>query len=552
LTAGRNDDGAYLVLWALLVTAVFGVAALVLDIATLRQDRRTDRLASDIAATAAVSVLDPTDAGTYGAACQAAWDYVRVNLPADTDIASSPLCATTFPDTVSCTALLAARTAVGTVGDLRVEITHPVPAASTLMRAETPGGDRTQAATPSADGTSCERVAVRLVRRRTFSFGGVVGQPGGGTDVHSVGRAASVATPEVPGLVALHPSDCNTLTARANADVIVLGVPGRPGIVEVDSDATTACAAGEYVVKAAPGRVQAIGSASGPPVVRSFALSGPNPTRAYDPGDTASMRLMPVPTAAFARFGRGPVEYRYNCSAVVSCVGTPNIDLLEAQLQGPLGSAPVGYSTYTGPCSVTTDTVLAAGNWYVDCPTLELGARFALRSGNIVFGGDVRVLDNGCLGVNSSKCLPAGDPGGPVAVDNVMFVRGGILKLPGGDFALTRTFVWSAGTVDMSPDESGAKELTWTAPEAGVFEDLALWSEANGTHALGGHGSFLLEGIFYAPDGRLRLQGRTGGSVANAQMIGGKIDVTGDHDFTVAPLADRSLARTVRQVRLIR
>jgi hypothetical protein len=267
---------------------------------------------------------------------------------------------------------------------------------------------------------------------------------------------------------------------------------------------------------------------------------------------------VPEPTPSIARFGRGPVEYRYNCSAVVACTGSPLIDQLRTELGGSGGAAPSGFNTFSG-CSAPPDTVLD-GDWYIDCPTsFDINARFALRRGRLVYRNEVHILDAGCLSVNSTKCLPPGDPLGVSAQDNVVFIRGGNLKKePGGDLALNRTMVYldgttdSEGTVDLSPDESGAKELTWTAPLAGPFEDLALWTETTGFNALGGHGTFKLEGTFYAPNGRVRLRGRTGGSVADAQFIAGKVRVTGTQPFTVAPVTGRALARTVRQVRLIR
>ena len=79
-SAERTDEhGAYLILYALLAVVFFTFAAIVLDIAALRNGRRADRTTADLAATAGATELSVTDASSVAGACDAAWGYVLAN-----------------------------------------------------------------------------------------------------------------------------------------------------------------------------------------------------------------------------------------------------------------------------------------------------------------------------------------------------------------------------------------------------------------------------------------------------------------------------------------
>jgi uncharacterized membrane protein len=75
----HGDDGAYIVIYALLAVVLFTMAAIVLDLAALRQGRRSDHAAADLAATAGATALDPLRPSTFASACQETWDYVLAN-----------------------------------------------------------------------------------------------------------------------------------------------------------------------------------------------------------------------------------------------------------------------------------------------------------------------------------------------------------------------------------------------------------------------------------------------------------------------------------------
>lgn len=556
----RDEEGAYLVLYALLAVVLFSLAALVLDIAGLRQGRRIDRNAADLAVTAGMVELDVGDPASFAAACRAAWGYVLANRAEAPGAASPPDCDATFPPTTPCSALLGPRTASGSVGPLTVEITHPVSDNSPLMEAEAAGGDIAQGVDATRDGVPCERLAVRVVRSRQLLFGGLLGTPGGTTDVHSVARARTVSTSEVPAVVAVERTGCDALTSSAGGGQLFIRAVAQPGVAVVDSDAST-CGGGYVIAPGNPSRIEAVGIAGSPGVISSFALAGPNFGRAYDPAAASGNRLVPTPTPTLVRTGRGIIDNRYNCVLSTCPAAATAVDQLEAALQGP--GVPSGYTVYppspavpppADPCTLgpTDPPLVLVGNTFVNCPVFVVGNSVTFGTGT-VFAGDVLVQDGGCLAFNDIAC-------GGIAVlplqDGVVFLRGGLTKAPKSRLVLARSFVYSTGAVSMpqDPDPSPDSSLSWTAPVAGNFDDLLLWTEAPGTVRLGEQDNILLEGTLFAPNATLQLEVRDSGpgfEVA-AQVVAGRVRLVGGTDLTLRPTAGRATSRLTRQTRLIR
>ncbi|MDP9440680.1 MAG: hypothetical protein M3P34_00540, partial [Actinomycetota bacterium] len=119
-----------------------------------------------------------------------------------------------------------------------------------------------------------------------------------------------------------------------------------------------------------------------------------------------------------------------------------------------------------------------------------------------------------------------------------------------------RSFVYSTGPVSLprDPDPSSDSSLRWTAPVAGNFDDLLLWSEASGTMRLGEQDNIELEGTLFAPNATLQLEVRDSGpgfEVA-AQVVAGRVRLVGGKDLTLRPAAGRATSRLTRQTRLIR
>ncbi|HKE51342.1 MAG TPA: pilus assembly protein TadG-related protein, partial [Actinomycetes bacterium] len=159
-----DDRGAYAVLYAILVVLLVGVVALVIDLATLRMDRRTNRAAADSAALAGSSALGRSGVNPI-AACEQAMNYVEADLEAS----GTDNCASVFAGSpmTQCSAGVA-KTATEAVAGRTVKVTWPVPNGSALLdpdQEDWPGADVTQLVS-SKDGVPCQRVAVEIDHNR--------------------------------------------------------------------------------------------------------------------------------------------------------------------------------------------------------------------------------------------------------------------------------------------------------------------------------------------------------------------------------------------------
>ena len=546
----RGEEGAYLVLYALLAVAFFTMAAVVLDIAALRQGRRADRTAADLAVTAGVTELEVNDPSSFAGACEAAWGYVLANRTESGGATpSAPDCNGVFPSASPCDGSTA-RTATGSVGPITVEITHPVPDASPLMLAEAQSGDIAQAIVPASDGTACERLGVRVVRSRVFLFGQIAGVLGGSTDVHSVGRAlTATSTTEVPAVVAVEPTGCPTLFTDAGGGTLELGSGTQAGVAIVDSSASTCGAAFAIDGGSAPG-IQALAAGATPPEIRSFALSQSTFARAYDPTDLGS-RLSPTPTPALTRTGRALVDDRYHCP---TCgVGRDPIGQLETarSAAGP----PAGSAADTTACAVPNgSSVVLSGNAhvYLDCDDVVVDGDLTILADSVTLKGNLAVNVNACFAVNDATCGGA-SAAGPADV----YVRGRVVKDVKGKLALPNTFLYTGGTLDIGVDPDttvGNSSLFWTAPTTGPFEDLLLWTESPGPLVIGEQRAVTLVGTLVAPNAALTLNARNnaGGVTSQMQVVARTVGLSGNGVFRLQPAAGRATGSLTRQIRLIR
>ena len=551
-----RELGAYLVLYALLGVVFFTMAAIVLDIAALRQGRRADRAAADLAATAGVAELDRHDPSSFARACDDAWGYVLANRTEAAGTITPPDCVATFPVTDACTGTTAARTTIGTIGTLTVSITHPVPDSSTLMRAEAQGGDISQSIEPALDGSPCERLAVRIVRDRTFLFAQIAGAIGGTTDVHSVARAlTTTSTTEVPAIVAVDPTGCGTLLTDPAAGSLQVGSAAQAGLAIVDSDGS-ACAAGSYVISAgAPGdgadRIRAVPTGTTTGQLRSFALAGTNFAAAYDPAAVGDGRLRPQPEPVVARTTRRLIDERYRCATCPggSDVITPHV----ANRSGP--GAPAGTTaTYAGGCTIPSGPAqtLSATHVYVDCDPFVIEGPVTFLGTSVTVAGSVIVTDSGCVAVNDTTCGASG----VTSQDADIFVRGTFTKAVKGQVAFPRTFLYAAGSINVGVDEDttvGNSTLTWSAPTTASFEDLLFWTESAAAITIGEQKNTSLVGTFFAPNAMVTLNPRNGGGVTTPlQVVASRVRLTGAGTYRLQPTPDRATGAFTRQVRLIR
>jgi hypothetical protein len=514
-----GDRGAYAVLYAITMTVFIAFAAVVVDLSSLRLDRRVDRLAADAAALAGAAYLHPGDTRDPEQACLSAWAYLDGNI-GPLDASAAPTACGGFASyrgNVPCPVAQIDQST--TVGDFGVTVSWPVLDVSALMTQPDVRPGTVAAPNPDTlwDGIDpCARIGVTVTRSRSFVLAPAFGVSGGSTEVHSVAAAAPAASgDEVAALIALDEQRLATLCARQGGSISAssyddAGQP-RPGIIAVDSDGSAGAhgcsGADDYVIFAdtEPGTricadgIEAGAGCDGEGYIDSYA-KGPfgDSARSHDP----AAPLAPLPGGVAERIGTGPVFGRYGCatSGPLPAAGchTPNyIDSLGAQLGGP--GEPIGYTALrdgqpipgSNPpvpfqCRADTPVFIPNDRWFVDCDEFDASANVVFGGGRVVFKGTVSV-SGGCLGINVP--LEGLNPGDPVAacpaVEDAgtatattqpaptsnarVYIRGragapSFAKDGAGTILLPRTFVYlQDGSMQMS---GGGGSLLWTHVKA--------------------------------------------------------------------------------------
>ena len=581
-----DERGAALILVAFAMVLLLGAAALAIDLASLRFDMRADRLASDAAAVAGASAIEPFSGSNAVEACELAWDYLLVNIE-DEGTPTAPNCASFA---TACNPL-DERIAPASAPPYTFEIVHPVPDFYEMM------GD--QDLNTEVDGVACQRLGVRVRRVRDFTFGATIGFDTGITDVHSVGRIrVNVGEGDVVPLVVLEPYDCDALTADGQGKITVSYFEDSPGVIVTDSDGSGAgCApSSPHIINVkANGNKRWIRALPVPGVdgarsaILAYALSGQpgsDPSRAYNPDDLATaldpgtvdpadppesrFQLYPEPTFRSIRVTRSPIDHRYNCQGtypdylgipIAPCTdaeATYIDDHQEAYGDDPAGVSPPGtWVSWTdvdadGDCVVGTGEtyeVLAGNNVWVNCPgTLEInGGSVRILGGNVVFDGGLELKSDGMFEMNASP-----------EDDYWAFFRegGNITKVAQSSITFNRTFVYlEHGFIDLVGGSGG---LEWTAPADILdidypFEDLALWSESPDPHELGGQSGNTLTGTFFTPYADpFILKGLSGQLQTDAQFFTRKLAVDGFTEVFMKPDPTTSTLVPIRGVALIR
>lgn len=526
-----GEEGAYLVLYALVTIAVFAMAALVLDLSAIRQDRRAARLSADLAATAGAADLELANPTAPINACQAAWAYLVANTPGFSP--PTPDCATTFAG--PCVAS-AARTLSVTAPPFAVEIVNPVPDAHPFMDRELNRGDTTQATT-AGDGDPCERLGVRVRRARDAAFGPVVGFMGATTDVHAVARSAQTTVGGTFVTVgALAPTGCDVVTLSKMLELRVGGGAGAPGIMWVDSDGT-GCGGGKSILNPGGRNINVVGP-SGSGIIYAWAATLGR-AGVVSPASGVSPA---VPTVAPRPLLRDTFDDRYNCTSSACAPNPPAINQLVATLDT---GSPLGFLPFVD-CSGAVPP-LPGVSYLVTCTQVTGSLTF---TGDVVFANSLQVTNSGCLAVNSTGC------GGVVLAprDSVVYARGDFANPGKGDVHLEQTMVYVRGRLLF---DRGNSSIRWTAPLTGNFEDLLLWTENPGVHHIEEQNVlWQLEGAVFVPNGTVELRASTPlpkpVPVLRTQIHAGRLDVTGSGILALQPVASRGVISPIRTVRLIR
>jgi hypothetical protein len=478
LSAHGNDAGVYAILYAALVVVLVGMSALVVDIAGLRQDRRSNRAAADAAAVGAAEFINPLKTIQPLNACNRAWAYLVSNIVGLSKPGTACGAFSALPGGVTAAAYCNAASPAmirdqRTVGTRTIIVAWPVPKddpatpavdeSHAFLHPDLAPGNANQVFYPDGDGSDqgCDRVGVAVLQDRNFGLGSALGIGSGAagqrTSVHSVARfnAKDGPSDQVAALNVLNTSACQTLSTTGSGKVLVgptfkNGDYAGPGIIAVESSGTAgSCGGGDRVIDPTTGgslicaskaRLNALlpnAGCDGLGLIQSHAMD-PGGMRAYR-GYPANLR--PEPVAEGGPHGWYPVTDKYGCVSISPCnppavAEPPYIDGLVSKYGGtgmPASSYALSDPLFTNPypggftavpasvcASITTTIVLAAGNWYANCSiNVGNGGTLVIQGGTLVVEGGFSIAGGstgGCfvMNINRNTCAAASD----VVLDN--------------------------------------------------------------------------------------------------------------------------------------
>lgn len=591
----RTDEGAYAVLFALLVVVLVGMAALALDLALVRESRAMTRSAADSAVIAAAAHLNdvaladsrPRDA------CLTAWGHLR---SAFADLDDGTASCSSLPVTPPASCPTTPMVADWSGGRWQIRITWPVLDSSTLMTdPDTAPAYPTQALNTRVDGANpCSRIAVEVFRTNQLAFAGVLGV------ADSTTRAASVARSLVTGQISsvyaalniLDQTACDALTTNGQAGVTV-GTVLRPGVIAVESSATApgnsspGCSnSNAAAIKPSTNVnnfIQAVGTGAS---IQSFAMNPAplgNPPKSFFQFPGPNSNITPTPVVLPERIGALPVTAVYSCTAGCQPGGGNYIGGIESRYAT---GVPAGFTVLPDPaypdfvCNQNTASpavVLPAGNWYVNCSTLDVQTTVIFRGGTVVTRGSISLGSaNSCLSFNSpvtgTSCPTYDATSDPVTTtpapvdDALLYLQSGHLtKVGGASLYLPQVMTYIANTgqgyVDLG---GGTGTLVMTSP-LGVgcpasdlpcryakFYKLSLWSTSTQTHSVGGQAILGMRGVMFIPNAHTVFDGQGGSVQTSSQFWTDTLDVKGQGTLVMDVDPDASISRPALGAGLIR
>lgn len=283
----RGDRAATLILFALLVTVLFVITALVVDYGFVRQNRQEDKSATDFAAAAGIRGLDEGTGkvNVWGGICTAV-DFLRVNEPELADLVAVDTndqvlvpdpCES--PPTVHCDGQSDWRTYIGVADGARLRVTI-----QNGYDLSTSGFAEDGAEYAGDEGTDpCEHLAVIVEEREGAVFGGVAGASSYKTVMRTVARLDRGLPEITAALVLLEQHDCRVLeVSGTNASVVVAGSDVRPGAIHADTLADGAnCNS----------KVFELNGNTPPPRIVARRAANPDTEGVYAPGEISAVAL---------------------------------------------------------------------------------------------------------------------------------------------------------------------------------------------------------------------------------------------------------------------
>jgi hypothetical protein len=453
---GRDAEaGVYAVLYAALVILLIAFAAIVVDLSTVRQDRRLNRSAADSAALGGASYLDPSSTAGPNPyqACLQAWSYIETTLnitrPGGVCAAFQALTQQQITDKCAAanpTELYDVPDPV--VGNRRFRISWPIPdvgGTGFLNPDLAPGSAGSQPANGTTDGNpaqnGCDRLGVAIFEDARFGLASAFGSTGTTSQVHSVALVTPQQGPpeDVAALNVLNPDECQALVTTGGGKVTVgptldnAGNPVGPGIIAVESTATNSCQGQSEAIDPTTGQgskicasLSAIGAGlcDGLGLILSHALDpGGDSTRAYNAAAVPA-NLTPRPTAEGGAHGWIPVTKHYGCNNLPGNCSPPNPNYIKRLVDAYGGSTSPGSNHYTaskapyvdpypgafdspsalcpGGPGINTIVLLGPGNHYANCDLKITGSGTVISQGGaLVVRGALSIASGGCLTMNT-------------------------------------------------------------------------------------------------------------------------------------------------------
>jgi len=605
----RDECGAYAILYGLVVVVIVMTAAIVIDLSSMREDRRIERLAADAAATAGAMELNAL-AGSANAqsACLKAWSYLKANLP-DAGSATPECPLDSFPDAfTACPDDV--RSVTSAAGPWAITITWPVPDDDPLMTDPNVTGRAgyTQPLDPEVDGNdACGRIGVSVGRDREFVLAGAGGFFGASTQNASVARADDGTTfsLEMP-LVVLDQSGCEPLQVDGGSSIIVRNNGITPGRIAIDSTGAE-CGTSHYVMVAngSTNKIRAYNGDSGAQG-RIFTVANPYDKAANfaadvcdeneDPALTShSICPRPVP---FIQITRKYWDWPYHCTTATTAplsapctTGEPDHigDLQDAFQEFTRSDALADSTNWElvegAACRVRTPTQYVDGkNVFVNCPNFKVEESVTFGGNLVIFAGDV--TPEGPSG--SPACIRfnyagVGNPCDPVTARRTdemrVYLKNGNLTRRNINFVAPETFIYQDTSIDenvvidFGTGSAGRVYISAPTNDTKPFFNLAIWSEncagrsdaspsdipcdgdatPSSTNGLGSSTQLTLEGIFFFPNADVKLGGQPGAvGIDRSQFVAWTLRASGGAEFGLVPNPEFTLEIPVGGVQLIR
>ena len=576
----RVEDGAVTVMVAVSMVAVLVAAAMVLDFGIARLDRQQNKSVADSAVAAGMRGLDMGDAKahSFSGVCQAL-SFLKANKPALSALGWGPcsdpakmatICKWDDPNTHA--------VFTGSVDGVTVEIRSPYDLTST-------GWEEEQLPTLAADQLtaekSCDHLAVIVRQTRQPGLGSLATDSDMTTAVRSVGRVTEKVLDDQPvALLLLERTGCKAVEVNGlNSFVRVLASGDVPGLIHTDSSGEGCTGNDRVLVGEHPSGIIARSGARGPGLIRVRALATVDAVHAYDSATNVVAEggiVSPGPLVS-----RSPVDARYmtatrsaiadyEAQAATAGVGweTRNCNVAKSQLESVTGKLWIncGNNAFN-----TSGVTLSASTVFFDAKTVNAPNLAMPNATRVYVRGDPSSNGTGISVSGSSFSMGQGsaNPSCPDTMATPTLTRarlvigaGSLSSQPSGIVRLCSTSVVLRGGINggcvpgvygVAPIDgvpcNGRLSLMgatdWTAPNkvAGQattvdwndFEDFAVWTEASGTHDMGGGAYMRLSGIFFLPNGEFKVHGGANQNVRNSQYIARRFRAEGGSVLEMQP-----------------